>query len=173
MTVDPVAEPAAYQQLILSLLGDDDPAAVQSRTPGELRRAVSDAGAALRTRPAENEWSVLELAGHLSDSEIVAAARYRWMLAHDRPELLPYDQDLWASRLRYNQADPEELLSLFAAVRQANLGLWHRTPPTERQRLGMHAERGAESYELVFRLIAGHDRFHLDQIRKTLKAVRR
>jgi hypothetical protein len=36
----------------------------------------------------------------------------------------------------------------------------------------MHAERGPESYELTFRLIAGHDRFHLAQAERALDAVR-
>ncbi len=36
----------------------------------------------------------------------------------------------------------------------------------------MHSERGPESYELQFRLIAGHDRFHLEQMRKTLASVK-
>ena len=39
-------------------------------------------------------------------------------------------------------------------------------------RYGVHAERGTESFELLFRMLAGHDRFHLDQARRTLEAVR-
>jgi hypothetical protein len=36
----------------------------------------------------------------------------------------------------------------------------------------MHAERGPETYDLSFRMIAGHDRFHLAQARRALAAVR-
>ena len=36
----------------------------------------------------------------------------------------------------------------------------------------MHAERGPESYELMFRMLAGHDRFHLNQMRDTLRQLR-
>jgi hypothetical protein len=36
----------------------------------------------------------------------------------------------------------------------------------------MHAERGPESVDLTFRLMAGHDRFHLAQARRALDAVR-
>ena len=42
----------------------------------------------------------------------------------------------------------------------------------DRARYGVHAERGPESYELTFRLIAGHDRFHLAQAGRTLAALR-
>ena len=49
--------------------------------------------------------------------------------------------------------------------------LWARTPEAERGRVGLHAERGPESYDLTFRLLAGHDRFHLAQARRALDAL--
>src|ERR1700675_4849394 len=67
---DPVAEGRAYQQLLLGLLGEDDPAEVQQVTEAALRSVLRDAGSALRGRPAPAEWSVVELLGHLVDAEI-------------------------------------------------------------------------------------------------------
>lgn len=168
---DPVADATGYQRMLLSLLGQDDPAAVQEATPQELDRILAQAGPALRRRPAEGEWSVLELIGHLADAELVMAGRYRWTIAHDEPPLLGYDQDRWVDRLRHNEKDPLELTSLFRVLREANLALWQRATPALRQRVGMHSERGPESYELEFRMIAGHDRFHLEQMGKTLASV--
>lgn len=168
---DPVADAAGYQRMLLELLGQDDPAAVQETTPREVDRILAQAGPALRRRPADDEWSVLELIGHLADAELVMAGRYRWTIAQDEPPLLGYDQDRWVERLRHNDDDPGELIRLFRALRQANLALWQRSTPSQQQRVGMHSERGPESYELEFRMIAGHDRFHLDQMRKTLAAV--
>ncbi len=169
---DPVSDPAAYQRQLLDLLGADDPALVQAATPARLRALVADAGADLRTPPASGEWSVIELVGHVLDGELVSSGRYRWILAHDTPAIPGYDQDLWAQRLRHREADPESLLALFEALRRANLELWKRTPVEDRARYGVHAERGPESYELTFRLIAGHDRFHLEQAERTLAAIR-
>ena len=57
-------------------------------------------------------------------------------------------------------------------MRAANLRLWGRTSADDRRRVAMHAERGSESYELMFRMIAGHDRFHLNQMRQTLRQLR-
>ena len=171
-TADPVAQPGEYQKLLLGYLGTDDPYDVQRGTPTEARSLIADAGADLRTRPEPAEWSVVELLGHMTDGEIVSTARYRWILAHDTPAIAGYDQDLWAERLRHSDANPEDLLALFTALRTANLDLWRRTPVGDRSRHGVHAERGPESYELTFRLIAGHDRFHLEQARRTLEQVR-
>jgi hypothetical protein len=171
-SLDPIANPSAYQQHLLSLLGNDGPARVQGETPAGLRALVEAAGPDLRRRPAPKEWSVLELLGHVADAEMVVSGRYRWALAHDRPPLLGYDQDLWVERLRHNEDDPEELLALFKTLREVNLRLWGKTAPADRARVGMHAERGPESFDLMFRLLAGHDRFHMNQIRETLRQLR-
>ncbi|MBA2254234.1 MAG: hypothetical protein H0W07_03850, partial [Chloroflexi bacterium] len=76
-TVDPVTSPRVYRQMLLDLLGTDDPAGVQAATTRTLRQLVDEAGADLRTRPQALEWSVLECIGHISDAEIVSSARYR------------------------------------------------------------------------------------------------
>ena len=169
---DPVAEASAYQQMLLSLLGKDDPAEVQSQTVSRMRAMIGEASDDLRRRPAVGEWSVLELVGHLVDAELVGAARYRWMLSQDAPELIGYDQDRWVARLRHNDDSPDELVALFSALRRANVALWRQSSATERQRVGIHAERGPESFELLFRMLAGHDRFHVDQMRATLAQLR-
>jgi len=168
---DPISDAAGYQRHLLDLLGDDDPASVQASTPPTLRRLVEEAGADLTVHPEPGEWSVLECVGHIVDAEIVMSARYRWVLAHDEPTLIGYDQDLWVQRLHQDD-DLEQLLDLFDALRLANVTLWARTPKELRARVGMHQERGPESYDLAFRMIAGHDRFHVAQAERALAAVR-
>jgi len=167
-TPDPVDEAAEYQRFILSKLKDDDPAEVQAATPSALRELFREAGDRLRARPAPSDWSVLETAGHMLDAEVVASARYRWILAEDEPRLVGYDQESWMERLRHDEDDPDELLALFEALRAANLALWSRSSEADRARIGVHEERGPESYELTFRLTAGHDRNHLTQARRAL-----
>jgi hypothetical protein len=169
---DPISEAAAYQRLLLSLLGEDDPAEAQQATPAELQAILSDAGPNLRRKPAPKEWSVAELLGHMVDAEMVMSARFRWTISQDKPPLVGYDQDLWVARLHHNDEQPDELVALFSALRAANLQLWRRSSAADRQRVAMHAERGPESYDLMFRMLAGHDRFHLNQMRETLRQVR-
>jgi len=169
---DPVREARAYQQSLLDALGDDDPAEAQATTPARIRRLIAEAGPDLRTRPAPGEWSVLECIGHVLDGEVVLAGRYRWVLAHDEPELVPYDQDLWVEGLHHNEDDPEQLVSTFEALRAADLDLWRRSSAEARARVGRHRERGPESFEMMFRMLAGHDRVHLDQADRALAAVR-
>jgi hypothetical protein len=171
-TPDSLAAGRAYQQQLLSLLGQGDPAEVAQATASAVGSLLKEAGPNLTTRPAPGEWSVLELVGHLVDAEIVMSGRYRWAISQDLPPLLGYDQDLWVVRLRHNEAQPDELLAVFSALRAANLRLWRRSTAQDRDRVAMHSERGPESYGLMFRMLAGHDRFHLNQMRDTLRAVR-
>jgi hypothetical protein len=169
--VDPVSEAEAYRQMLLGLLGDRDPAQVQAELPDQLRAMVADAGPHLRTRPAPGEWSVLQLVGHILDAEITSAGRYRWILAQDEPPLIAYDQDLWVERLHHQEGDAEEMLALIEALRDSHLRLWAEASESERARIGIHSERGPESFDLLFRLIAGHGLFHLGQMRRTLAQV--
>ena len=169
---DPISDPKGYQTHLLGLLGDDDPAAVQASTPPTLRQFAAESGPFLPLRPEPAEWSALECIAHMVDAEIVMSARYRWVLAQDEPPLIGYDQDQWVDGLHGDESDTDGLIDLFAALRLANVTLWRRTPTDRRQRLGIHAERGPESYDLAFRMIAGHDRFHLAQARRALEALR-
>lgn len=167
---DPVSEPKAYQEHLIGLVGDDHPAGVQAGTPARIRALLAESGDDARRRPAAGEWSVLECVAHIVDAEIVAAARYRWILAHDEPDLIGYDQDLWVERLHDPVEDGAVLLDLFEPLRSADLELWSRTPVEHRDRAGIHRERGPETFDLLFTMIAGHDRFHLAQAERALVA---
>lgn len=170
---DPIQSPKAYQEHLLGLLGDDDPAVVQAQTASTLRTLAAEAGANLFRRPEPVEWSVGECVAHVCDAELVMSSRYRFVLAHDEPALLGYDQDLWVDRLHGDADDMDAMLDLFETLRRANVALWNDTSEDRKQRVGMHAERGPESYELSFLMIAGHDRFHIAQARRSLEAFPR
>jgi hypothetical protein len=166
-------EIAAYVAALLGLLGDSDPVAVLGQTPAALRRFIDALPPGLADRPeAPGKWSVRDVVQHLADSELVGGFRLRIVLAQDRPALTGYDQDLWADRLRYSDADVGEALDQFTAIRRANLRLWQRLRPADLARVGMHGERGEESLGHMRRLYAGHDLLHLrqlDRIRAALK----
>ena len=170
--IDPVASPGAYRRELLAWLGQDDPAVVQGATTARVREIVAAAGDRLRLRPEPREWSVIECIGHLVDSEVIASARIRWILAEDEPDIVGYDQDRWVDGLRHRDDEPEQLIGLFETLRGANLRLLAATPAAAFERFGIHRERGPESYGLIVRLGAGHDRFHIAQAERALEAVR-
>ncbi|HEV8564753.1 MAG TPA: DinB family protein [Actinomycetota bacterium] len=161
VTPDPVTQAKEYQEYLLAALGADDPVEAQRSTPAALRGLLVEASDDLTTPPAPGEWSALECAAHVFCAEIVVSGRYRWILAHDEPPLIGYDQDLWVGRLPQDREEPAAMLDTFDALRASNIRLWAGTSEADRARFGVHAERGPESFDLSFRLIAGHDRIHL------------
>ncbi len=172
MVIDPVAAPDAYRQLLLAALGDDDPVDVLAAGPERFRTLAAEAGPLLRVRPEPDEWSVAECLAHLTHGELILAARYRWILAEEEPDIVGYDQALWVSQLSQDVDNLPSLLAVFTALRRWNLELWSGRPVVDRERIGRHRERGPESYDLSFRLGAGHDRVHFDQAQRTLEVVR-
>lgn len=172
MAIDPVSEPDAYRKSLLDALGAQDLVTVLAAGPATARELADAAGALLRVRPEPGEWSVLECLAHLTDSELVVAARIRWIAAEHEPDIIGYDQDLWVSGLRQVDEGPGTLLGAFAALRGWNLDFWARLPIGDRDRIGLHRERGAESIGLTVRLAAGHDLVHIAQARRALASVR-
>lgn len=159
----------AYTAAILGLLGDRNPMHVLQRTETALQKLVEGlSGQQLSKREAPKKWSVKHVIQHLADSEVVLAWRLRMVLAHDRPALTGYDQDLWAERLGYGDIHTKEALSTFAALRKSNIRLMKRASREDLQRVGVHAERGDESVAHMMRLYAGHDLLHLRQIDRIL-----
>ncbi len=160
-------ETAAYVDALLGLLSDQDPVQVLRRTPSALERVLETLPAPIVTIPeAPGKWSIREVLAHLADSELVGGFRLRMVLAHDRPALLGYDQDLWANRLRYSDADVPESMERFTVLRRANLRLWENLSPPDLVRVGLHNERGEESLGHMRKLYAGHDLLHLRQLER-------
>ena len=168
----PVDSPGEYAQGLLKRLGDRDPLAVLGNLGAGVRSAFDGVPeSTMRQVEAPGKWSMIQVAQHLADSEIVVGFRLRMILAHDRPEITAYDQDLWADRLRYREARLAEVLDQLEALRAANLRIARRLTREELDRVGVHAERGAESVGYLLRLVAGHDLVHLDQLARIRRAV--
>jgi hypothetical protein len=160
-------ELAAYVAGLLHLLGDNDPVVILRQTPADLQRFLDTVPAQIvASSEAPGKWSIREVVQHLADSELVGGFRLRMVLAHDRPSLTGYDQDLWASRLRYREVEVRDAFDQFAALRRANVRIWQHLTPTDLIRVGIHGERGEESLEHLRRLYAAHDLLHLQQLER-------
>jgi hypothetical protein len=173
MTLPPEHPFAQYVSGLFEALGDRDPMTVLRATPGELQAATIGLGEAqLRTPEAAGKWSVIEVAQHFADSELVGSFRYRMILAHDRPELPGYDQDAWVDRLGYRNVKLADAIRDFTVLREANLRLFATLSPGDLERVMVHSERGEESVAFMLRLYAGHDVVHLRQIARIRRAIR-
>jgi hypothetical protein len=163
----------AYTNSLLQALGSREPLAAMAEAPDALRRAVAGLSREQDGTPERpGKWSVRQVVQHLADSELVGGFRFRMVLAHDAPELPAYDQDLWAERLRYQEADLAASLEDFETLRRLNLRVLRRATPEDlKNRVMRHSERGDEPLGYMLSLYAGHDLVHLAQIRRIRQAI--
>jgi hypothetical protein len=163
------AAASGYVRALLDLLGAQDPLAVlDAQLPWLERRTARLDPAALRRAEAPGKWSVIEVIQHLADAELVMGFRFRMVLTENQPELQGYDQDHWVSVLRYAEMPLDLALGQLRGLRHANLRLWRTLTPEQRERVGLHSERGRESVDLMLRMTAGHDLVHRRQIDRIL-----
>jgi hypothetical protein len=155
-----------YTARIERYLGKDDPLDVMRSTPAALRRAVRGApGSRLAARPAPGKWSAAEILAHLADTDLLWGYRMRKILETTGSRLEWVEQDQWCRKLRYAAVRPAASLAAFEGLRRWNLALLDRLPPTRRRAWGAHSSFGRLSVSRIVRMLAGHDRNHLRQLR--------
>ena len=172
-SVDPPQERAQYATAVLDLVGGREPISVLRETPAAAARAIEGLLPAQLKKPeAPGKWSIAQVLQHLADSDLVWGWRMRLILAQDRPVLTGYDQDLWADRLHYAEADPAQALETLRVLRRGNLALIDRATPDDLKRVGVHSERGEESAGYLIGLYAGHDLLHLRQLDRIIAGLK-
>ncbi|MGH7703696.1 MAG: DinB family protein [Gemmatimonadales bacterium] len=139
--------------------------------PALLETALSRVpAAALQWRPAPGKWSVHEVIVHCADSETNSHMRLRYLLGEDRPAIMPYDQDHWASELDYHALPLEPALVTVAAVRANTVPLLRRLTEAQWKRTGHHPEQPSYSVERWLEIYGEHLEVHSRQIERNSTA---
>lgn len=173
MTTPTSPTTSAYVTETIALLGDRDPLVVLAETPEWIRGRLAGLPAEALTRPeGPGKWSLVEVLAHLADAEVAFGWRARLLLTQDRPPLTGFDEGAWMIKFDCAHADPADALDAFASLRRWNLRVWRAATAEDLGRLGIHSERGPESFETVRKLIAGHDLRHRRQIDRILAGSR-
>lgn len=125
----------------------------------------------LGAHPIPGKWSAREIVHHLGDSESTSAFRLRKLLVEDNAIIEGYDQDRFATRLRYNERDMAPALEAFRSARESTLQILKTMSEDDWQRTGTHTESGEYSTEKWLKIYADHAHNHADQIRRLRDAV--
>ena len=141
--------------------GYDEVAAALQDFPSEL----------LTAHPLPGKWSAREIVHHLADSESTSAIRLRRLLAEDRPVIQGYDQDEFATRLRYNEREIEPSLEAFRSARATTTQILNLMTEAEWNREGEHTESGRYTPEHWLAIYAAHAHNHAAQIRRLRDAL--
>ena len=162
--------PDEYRERLASYVEGRDAIAMQRAAPATIAQLLQNVPVAkLKESPGPGKWSITQILMHLAEDELTSTWRYRQMLEHDTPDLLGFDQDLWARLSDYSSWDPQDALTMFHLLREANLKMFAQLTPEQWERQGVHAERGRMTVRSLCRHMAAHDINHIEQMRRILK----
>lgn len=125
----------------------------------------------LTAHPIPGKWSAREIVHHLADSESTSAIRLRRLLAEDRPVIQGYDQDQYATRLKYNERDIAPALEAFRSARATTTQILSLMSEDDWNRAGEHTESGRYTPEHWLEIYAAHAHNHAAQIRRLRAAL--
>jgi DinB superfamily len=113
---------------------------------------------------APGKWSIRQIVAHLADTELVAAHRFRQVIAEDSPTLVAFNQEAWAARLDYARRKPKQSLESFRRLRAENYDLLKELPAAAYERAGTHNERGRLTLGQMVEGFANHAESHARQV---------
>lgn len=113
---------------------------------------------------APGKWSIRQIVAHLADTELVAAHRFRQVIAEDNPTLVAFNQEAWAARLDYARRKPKQSLETFRRLRAENYELLKALPADAYERAGNHNERGRLTLGQMVEGFANHAESHARQV---------
>ena len=125
----------------------------------------------LGAHPIPGKWSAREIVHHLGDSESTSAWRLRKLLVEENPLIQGYDQDAFATKLRYNERDMAPALEALRYARESTVQLLGLMTEDDWKRVGTHSESGPYSTEDWLRIYAAHAHNHAAQIRRLREAL--
>ena len=116
-------------------------------------------------RYAPEKWSVLQVLGHIIDTERVFQLRALWFARSDPQPLPGYDEAAWGGASNVDALAPAALLAEYATVRAASLTLFRNRGDAELARVGTASGREFKVSGLAWFLL-GHERHHLHLLKE-------
>lgn len=116
--------------------------------------------------PGPEHWNIRENVVHVADTDLVAAARMRYVIAEPGCALVSFDQNKWARVLDYRSLSVDGALALLRAVRGATAEILERTPAGAWEQTGINTEAGPQTLEWIVERFADHVHYHLRTIAK-------
>ncbi|MEM7133960.1 MAG: DinB family protein [Chloroflexota bacterium] len=144
----------------------DEVSTALTSTPTTLRSLLSHlTPEQYRWRPADNEWSINEVIGHLIAADQVAfAGRIQLMLEQEHPTLPRVDVDQLASERQDQQRVLDDLLDELTVGRQKSSQLIRSLTPSQLARTGDYPKYGTFLVSDFVYEWPYHDYAHLQQI---------
>jgi hypothetical protein len=125
----------------------------------------------LRWHPAQGEWCILEVLGHLIEAEERGfAGRVRTLLAEADPLFVTWDQGAVSRARRDCEREPAGVLAEWTRRRAASAALVETLRPEDLPRAGRHPHVGRLSIADLLAEWIHHDRNHQRQLLANVQA---
>jgi len=135
--------------------------------PTRLREAVRGlTREELLKRPADGSWSIQQIVMHIMDSELIVTDRAKRIIAEPEPQLIGFDERLFAANLFYEQQSVEDALQLIEINRRQFARVLRLLPAEAMDRWGLHNERGEMTLRQILLSLNSHFRHHLEFIER-------
>lgn len=129
-----------------------------------LLSGVTDVQARMRPAPADAEWSINEVIGHITDGERIFSYRMLRIARGDTTPLPGFEQDDYILPGRFNARTLSSLLDEFATVRRSTFSLVETLDDEMLSHMGTASNNPVSARALVF-ITAGHVAHHIDSLR--------
>jgi DinB family protein len=137
-----------------------------------LRRQIAETAALLRPldaakarhRYAPGKWSVIEVLGHLADTERIMAYRALRVARGDETPLAGFDENVYVPAGEFERRSMTDVLAEFEAIRAATVALLGSLPEAAWTRWGV-ANGQRVTVRALAHIIAGHELHHVDVLR--------
>ena len=128
--------------------------------------SVSD----LSKSPSASDWSAAFVVHHMADSESYFLTRYFNALVENRPNIHPFDEDLFPVSLKYAERDPQKSVALIKASSAILVDVLQSVPQDGWNRISIHPEAGELKVSDILAKAISHTSAHTGQL-KEIKAA--
>ncbi len=119
-----------------------------------------------RWRPAPGEWSVIEIVGHLADSERIFSYRALRIARNDPTPLPGADLEAYVPAADFESRTLPDVVGEYVAVRHATVALLRSLDAAAWTRRGT-ADGNPISVRALAYILAGHETHHVEELRKS------
>lgn len=114
---------------------------------------------------APDKWSIIEILGHLTDSEIIMGFRALTYARNDKANLPMYDHDKYVTIADFNNLESDLIINLFASVRKTNLLLFKSFTKENWNARGNTGSKEFTTSSIPY-IIVGHAQHHINVIKE-------
>ena len=119
----------------------------------------------LRRQPAEGEWSMKEVCGHLVVDACTWQERFTLITTQTDPYLKRFDPVAGVREGGYQEAPIEETLDEFRRIRRETIEMLSKLTPEGWERAGRHWSEGPVTIAEACAIALDHAESHLEQLR--------